>query len=86
MARHAFKSDTAELKRWLSKRKSSLENARRPMEAIWRDIRLYYEPNIGKAGMAFPYRIKTEKELAAALFRHDGRCIINGVIQPPQDI
>ena len=21
-----------------------------------------------------------------ALFRHDGRCIINGVIQPPQDI
>ena len=49
MARHAFKSDTAELKRWLSKRKSSLENARRPMEAIWRDIRLYFEPNIGKA-------------------------------------
>ena len=34
--------------------------------------------------MAFPYRIKTEKELSNALFRHDGRCIINGVIQPAE--
>ena len=50
------------------------------------DTHEQHEPNIGKAGMAFPYRIKTEKELANALFRHDGRCIINGVIQPPQDI
>ena len=44
------------------------------------DTHEQHEPNIGKAGMAFPYRIKTEKELANALFRHDGRCIINGVI------
>ena len=50
------------------------------------DTHEQHESNIGKAGMAFPYRIKTEKELANALFRHDGRCIINGVIQPPQDI
>ena len=49
MARHAFKSNTAELKRWLGKRKTSLEAARTPMEAIWKDIRLYFEPNIGKA-------------------------------------
>lgn len=48
------------------------------------DTHEQHEPNIGKAGMAFPYRIKTEKELANALFRHDGRCIINGVIQPAE--
>ena len=50
------------------------------------DTHEQHESNIGKAGMAFPYRIKAEIELASALFRHDGRCIINGVIQPPQDI
>ena len=48
------------------------------------DTHEQHESNIGKAGMAFPYRIKTEKELANALFRHDGRCIINGVIQPAE--
>ena len=34
------------------------------------DTHEQHESNIGKAGMAFPYRIKTEKELANALFRH----------------
>ena len=49
MARHSFRSDTAELKRWLSKRKTSLEAARTPMETVWKEIRQYFEPNIGKA-------------------------------------
>jgi hypothetical protein len=44
-----FKTDTAELVQWLSKRKISLEKARTPMEAVWKDIRLYFEPYLGKA-------------------------------------
>jgi len=36
---------------------------------------------IGKAGMAFPYRIRTSKELVKALRSGDGRLIIDGVIR-----
>ena len=36
---------------------------------------------VGKAGMAFPYPIRTEKEFVDAMRRGDGHCIINGVIE-----
>lgn len=36
---------------------------------------------LGMAGMAFPYKIESGAALVEALFRHDGRCIINGVIE-----
>ena len=36
---------------------------------------------VGKAGMAFPYPIRTEKEFVAAMRRGDGKCIINGVVE-----
>lgn len=49
MAKFTFKSDTAELKKWLGKRKTTLENKRTHAEAVWRDLRLYYEPSLGKA-------------------------------------
>lgn len=44
-----FKADTATLKNWLNKRKKSLEAVRQEFESLWKDIRLYFEPNIGKA-------------------------------------
>ena len=44
-----FKTDTAKLKFWLKKRKTSLEKARQPHEETWKDIRLQFEPNLGKA-------------------------------------
>lgn len=36
---------------------------------------------IGKAGVAFPYPIRTGKEFVAALRRRDGRCILNGIVE-----
>ena len=48
MARFSFKSDTNELRTWLNKRKSSLEQRRLPFESLWKDIREYYEPTLGK--------------------------------------
>lgn len=47
--RPQFRCDTNALKQWLGKRKASLESIRNEFEALWRDIRLYFEPNIGKA-------------------------------------
>ena len=47
--RPRFRADTALLKQWLGKRKSSLEAVRHDFEALWKEIRLYFEPNIGKA-------------------------------------
>ena len=44
-----FECDTAALKQWLTKRKSSLEQVRQEFESLWKEIRLYFEPNIGKA-------------------------------------
>lgn len=49
MAKFSFKTNTADLKEWLKKRKSSLEYARLPVEAQWREIRLNFEPFLGKA-------------------------------------
>lgn len=48
MAKFTFKSDTQELRTWLNKRKSSLEQRRLPFEALWKELREYYEPNLGK--------------------------------------
>lgn len=48
MARFSFKSDTNELRTWLNKRKSSLEKRRQPFEALWKELREYYEPTLGK--------------------------------------
>ena len=48
MAKFTFKSDTQELRTWLNKRKSSLEQRRLPFESLWKDIREYYEPTLGK--------------------------------------
>lgn len=44
-----YGSDTAKLRRWLDRRRASLEEARKPYESLWRDIRSYFEPAIGKA-------------------------------------
>jgi len=49
VAKHSFKTDTAELSRFLLKRKASLEEMRRPIEPVWKDIRLNFEPSLGKA-------------------------------------
>lgn len=42
-----FRCDTRELKRWLDRRKASLERVRRDFEPLWIDIRRHLEPNIG---------------------------------------
>ena len=49
MAKHSFKTNTAELSEFLKKRKASLEEMRRFVEPVWKDIRLNYEPSLGKA-------------------------------------
>ena len=36
---------------------------------------------VGKAGMAFPYPIRTGKDDVDAMRRGDGRCIIDGVVE-----
>lgn len=48
MAKFGFKSDTVELVRWLKKRKTSMEQRREPFEALWKTLREYYEPTLGK--------------------------------------
>ena len=45
------------------------------------DVHDKNEAAIGQAGMAFPYKITSGKMLAEALFRHDGRCIVNVTIE-----
>lgn len=37
------------LSKWLRRRKASLEDARAPHEAKWKDIRLYFDPSLGRA-------------------------------------
>lgn len=44
-----FRTDTQQLRKWLTKRKASLEQVRQEYEPLWREIRLFFEPNIGKA-------------------------------------
>jgi len=44
-----YRADTAALRKWLLKRKASLERVRSEYEPLWKEIRLYFEPNIGKA-------------------------------------
>ena len=44
-----FSCDTKELKSYLNKRKASLTAVRSEFEALWKDLRLYFEPNFGKA-------------------------------------
>ncbi len=44
-----YSADTEQLKHWLGKRKSSLVAVRQEFESLWKEIRLYFEPNIGKA-------------------------------------
>jgi len=44
-----YSADTQQLKQWLGKRKSSLQQVRQEFESLWKEIRLYFEPNIGKA-------------------------------------
>ncbi len=44
-----YRADTRRLRRWLSARKSSLEQVRQEFEPLWRELRLYFEPNLGKA-------------------------------------
>ena len=45
----AFKCDAVALRQWLCRRKSSLEQVRKEFEELWKEIRQYFEPNIGKA-------------------------------------
>ena len=47
--RFAFSCNTAELKLWLNRRKASLEKVRENFEPLWKELRLYFEPNFGKA-------------------------------------
>lgn len=69
MAKHGYKSDVAALKRWLGKRKTSLEAQRLPMETVWKEIRQYFEPNLGKA------LLEGDAETIAA--RRDDEKIVN---------
>lgn len=46
---YAFKCDTAALRGWLNRRKSSLEDVRRRFEPLWKDVRRWIEPSFGKA-------------------------------------
>lgn len=41
------------------------------------------EPRVGRAGIALPYRISSEKELVKALKKGDHQCIIHGRIPAP---
>lgn len=45
----SYKCDTSALRQWLGHRKASLEQVRQEFEELWKDIRQYFEPNIGKA-------------------------------------
>lgn len=47
MMKHA--TDTAKLREELKALKLALEEERMPLEPVWREIRLYIEPNLGKA-------------------------------------
>lgn len=42
-----FRCDTRALKRWLDRRKASLERVRRDFEPLWLDIRRHLEPHVG---------------------------------------
>ncbi len=46
---YTFKSDTAKLKQYLLGRKKSMETVRTYNEAKWKELREYFEPNIGKS-------------------------------------
>ena len=46
------------------------------------DIHSAADPRLGKTGIALPYRIRSEKELVAALKRGDCRYIVDGRIVP----
>jgi len=45
----SFKADTSALRQWVGKRRDSLFRIRQEFEELWKEIRLYFEPNIGKA-------------------------------------
>lgn len=44
-----FRTDARMLRQWLDRRKSSLEEVRKRHEPLWRELREYFEPNMGKA-------------------------------------
>ena len=44
-----FSCDTNALKNYLNKRKASLMSVRNEFESLWKELRLYFEPNFGKA-------------------------------------
>lgn len=44
-----YSADCQQLKQWLTKRKSSLLQVRQEFESLWKELRLYFEPNLGKA-------------------------------------
>ena len=45
----SFKADCHALKAWIDKRVGSLKKVRSEFEPLWKELRLQYEPNIGKA-------------------------------------
>lgn len=45
----SFKADCQALKSWIDKRVGSLKKVRSEFEPLWKELRLQYEPNIGKA-------------------------------------
>lgn len=65
----AFRADTRKLRAWLSRRKSSLEAARAEFEPLWRELRLHFEPNLGKALLSDAARD------AAAAMREDAKIV-----------
>lgn len=65
-ARVRLKADAAPLRKWLDRRRESLRAVRSPFESLWKEIRLQFEPNLGKALLD-----QTDRDAAAA-GREDG--------------
>ena len=67
----AITGDAAvEVRRWLDRRKKSLEDVRRHYEPLWREIRLYFEPSFGRA-------LVDERDIYGRESRRDDDKIIN---------
>lgn len=61
---------SAAVRRWLDRRKKSLEDVRHHYEPLWREIRLYFEPNVGRS-------LVDERDVYGREARRDDDKIIN---------
>ncbi len=67
-----FRCDTRELRRWLDRRRASLERVRRDFEPLWRDIRRHLEPNVGLGLVDAGTRDRRASARDDALILHSG--------------